>query len=51
MPYAGVQHYGWPARNIDGHMFMVKGLDASRAQAVTHMEQGLRDLLRKNALV
>lgn len=51
VPYAGVQHYGWPARNIDGHMFMVKGLNDARGQAVTHLEQGLRDLLRKNALV
>lgn len=51
VPYAGVQHYGWPARNITGHMFMVRGLNDSRPQAITHIEQGLRDLLRKNALV
>lgn len=51
VPYAGVQHYGWPARNITGRMFMVQGLNEARGPAITHLEQGLRDLLRKNALI
>lgn len=51
VPYAGVQHYGWPARNIPGSMFLVQALHAESAAVTTHIEQGLRDLLRKNALV
>lgn len=51
VPYAGVQHYGWPARNITGSMYLVRSLTANTDRALTHLEQGLRDLLRKNALL
>lgn len=49
-PYAGVQHYGWPARNIEGSMYMVRALNESQSRALTHIEQGLQDLLRKQGL-
>lgn len=51
VPYAGVQHYGWPARNITGSMFLVRGLRAEQDRVLTHIEQGLQQLLRKNALI
>lgn len=51
VPYAGVQHYGWPERNIAGSMYLVKSLNANTNRALTHLEQGLADLLRDNALI
>lgn len=51
VPYAGVIHYGYPMRNIEKTMFMVRSLERNRQKAVDHIESGLGDLLRKNGLV
>lgn len=50
-PYAGVVHYGWPQRNISETMFLVRAFQAKRGEALSHIERGLADLLRKNRLI
>lgn len=51
VPYAGVVHYGWPARNIHESMFLVRAFHAKRDQALQHITTGITDLLRKNRLI
>jgi hypothetical protein len=50
VPYAGVVHYGWPARNITGSEFMVDALEDSRDEAFLHINAGIKDLLKKAGL-
>lgn len=50
-PYAGVVHYGWPQKNIRESMFLVRAFEQKRGEALSHIQQGLRDLLRKNRLI
>lgn len=50
-PYAGVVHYGNPHRGSRSSMFLVRAFEAKRGEALTHIEQGLKDLLRKNRLI
>ncbi|MFD6094666.1 HK97 gp10 family phage protein [Oerskovia sp. NPDC060338] len=49
-PYAGVQHYGWPAHGIEGTHFLTQGLSASRARVLAQLNEGLDDILVKNNL-
>lgn len=60
VPYGGVRHYGWPAgkrdargrsHNIDPSLFLVRAVETNRARVASMAEQGIRDLLRKHALV
>lgn len=49
-PYAGVIHYGWPARNISPRPFLTEALAATRSQVLNALDGGLADLLAKNNL-
>lgn len=45
VPYAGVQHYGWPARNITPNPFLTNALQATRPAVLHQLNQGLGKLL------
>jgi phage gpG-like protein len=47
VPYAGVIHYGHPARNIAAQPFLTNSLRANQAQIFNALEQGMNDLLKK----
>jgi len=49
-PYAGVIHYGWPARNIKPHPFLTDALKARHEQIYTALSAGIDALLAKNDL-
>jgi hypothetical protein len=49
-PYAGVIHYGWPARNIAPHPFLTDALSRRHEQIYAALEQGIDALLAKNDL-
>jgi hypothetical protein len=49
-PYAGVVHYGWPARNIEPNEFLVEALNRERSDVLQALDAGLDELLRKNNL-
>lgn len=49
-PYAGVTHYGWPARNITARPFLTEALQKRRAQVFSALDRGIADLLRSNDL-
>lgn len=48
--YAGVIHYGWPARNIRPNPFLTRAVQATRGTAVSMLDDGLADILRNNDL-
>jgi len=50
VPYAGVIHYGWPARNIGPHPFLTDSLRANHGRVFTALEAGIDELLSKNGL-
>lgn len=50
VPYAGVIHYGWPARGIPAQPFLTDALQARHNQIYTALEQGINDLLARNGL-
>lgn len=49
-PYAGVQHYGWPARGISAHPFLAQAVTSTRGRTLSALDDGIGDLLRKNNL-
>lgn len=49
-PYAGVIHYGWPARNIPANPFLTDALQRSRPAILRALDEGLADILRKTDL-
>lgn len=49
-PYAGVIHYGWPARNIAPQPFLTNALQAERTAVFNALDDGIADILRKNDL-
>lgn len=50
MPYAGVVHYGWPARDILPDLFMVQALDQTRDECIARLEGGIGEILERNNL-
>ncbi|MBB1482493.1 hypothetical protein H5392_01300 [Tessaracoccus sp. MC1865] len=50
VPYAGVQHYGWPARNIAAKPFLANAVQSTRAQTFAALDEGIGELLRKQGL-
>jgi hypothetical protein len=50
IPYAGVIHFGWPARNIAPNPFFQRALVARRGAAIQKLERGIGEILRKNDL-
>lgn len=49
-PYAGVIHYGWPARGITAQPFLINALRAKRGDVLRQLDDGLADILKKNHL-
>lgn len=49
-PYAGVVHYGWPARNIPANPFLTEALQRTRPAILQALDKGLADLLREQDL-
>lgn len=47
VPYAGVIHYGWPARNIEPHPFLTDAISDNRTTSIQMLEQELGSLIRK----
>jgi len=50
VPYAGVQHYGWPARGITAHPFLTQAVQATRSRTFAELDDGIGDLLKKHHL-
>lgn len=48
--YAGVIHYGWPARNIAPNPFLTNAINQTRPQILAGLNDGLGDLLQKHNL-
>lgn len=49
-PGTGVNHYGWPARNVHAQPFLTDALAARHAQIFTALEAGINGLLTRNNL-
>lgn len=50
IPYAGVQHYGWPRHHIKPHPFLVQALEARNQDIVKHLLKGLGEICDKLGL-
>lgn len=50
VPYAGVIHYGWPARGIRAQPYLTDALQARKQQVYAALERGLDDILARNGL-
>jgi HK97 gp10 family phage protein len=46
LPYAGVIHYGWPARNIEPHQFLTDAVNETKDESIDLMDKGLHDLIK-----
>lgn len=51
VPYAGVIHYGWPARNIAPNPFITDALQRQRGRALNMLDDGIQNILKKNDLL
>lgn len=49
-PYAGVRHYGWPARNIEPAPFLTDAIQSQRARILSELDAGIAELLRSTDL-
>ncbi|MDU5380539.1 HK97 gp10 family phage protein [Cutibacterium avidum] len=47
VPYAGVQHYGWPRHHISPNPFLVDAINATRPRVLAQLDKGLVDLIGK----
>lgn len=50
VPYAGVQHFGWPGHNIEPKPFLYDALDQRSADVVAVYEQRVGSLIDKHGL-
>jgi hypothetical protein len=50
VPYAGVIHYGWPARNIEPHPFLISALQQTRPQVLAALDQAVTRIIKENNL-
>jgi len=50
-PYAGVVHYGYPAKNQQAQPFLLSALEQERGDVFTELDNGITDILRKNNLI
>lgn len=50
IPYAGVQHYGWPAHHIKSTMFLVKALEIKNKDIVRTLVKGIGEICTKLGL-
>lgn len=44
VPYAGVQHFGWPAHNIEPTPFLYDALDQRRQEVLAIYEKRVNDI-------
>jgi hypothetical protein len=51
VPYAGVIHYGWPARNIAPQPFISAALASERGAVFERLQEGLEEIQRRNNLI
>ncbi len=49
-PYAGVQNYGWPKRNIPATSFMQRADKKLQPKALDLLDEGLRKAIRSRGL-
>ncbi|MGF6821183.1 hypothetical protein M2317_000069 [Microbacterium sp. ZKA21] len=49
-PYAGVIHYGWPARRIAPQPFLSDALQRKRTDVFRALDQGVSQILKSNNL-
>lgn len=49
-PYAGVQNFGWPSRNIRATNFLTSAANRNQGTAVDMLQQGIEEIIRKNGL-
>ncbi|MFJ2544394.1 hypothetical protein [Microbacterium sp. NPDC087589] len=49
-PYAGVIHYGWPARGIAARPFLTDALSRKRSDVFRALDQGVSQILKSNDL-
>lgn len=47
VPYAGVQEYGWPARNIQAQPYLNKAVNDSMGYIVEKYNQSISDNIKK----
>jgi hypothetical protein len=50
VPYAGVIHFGWAARNIAPQPYLYDALDARRAEVIATYNGHVNKLIKKNDL-
>ena len=50
VPYAAVQHYGWPSHNIEPKPFLTDALQSRTDEITDMMEKGVGEILKKNGL-
>lgn len=50
VPYAGVQHYGWPARGVTATHFLTDAVQTTRSRTFAALDEGIGDLLKKQNL-
>lgn len=50
VPYAGVVHFGWPARGIEPQPFLYDAADARATQVAERYADGLQQLIREKGL-
>jgi len=50
-PYAGVNHYGDPARGIAPNPYLVNAVRSERADILQSLDVGIEEILRKNDLL
>lgn len=50
VPYAGVVHFGWPARNIRPQPFLYEALDSRRAEVLAVYDERLSQLIKEYRL-
>ena len=47
VPYGGVVHYGWPARDINAQPFLTDALDELQREVLDRYERGVDEIVRK----
>lgn len=47
LPYAGVIHFGWPARGIAPKPFLFEAADSRREQVINAYREGLAEAIKK----
>tara|TARA_B100000902_G_C26851684_1_gene688548 strand:- start:14 stop:412 length:399 start_codon:yes stop_codon:yes gene_type:complete len=51
LPYAMVNHWGWPQRNIEGTYFITEALEAKRKEILDFYEIEVEQILRERGLL